>query len=153
MYPAPPTTKILNSFIIKKTFTALWKHFIFLVKELFLMLERKENCSREQMEQGITLFFGCTATCEIDGKIQPFEGLAKVVFPLTEKLLIADDTINPKREEKIELVSYLRDHTIGRTILAMSHLVLSYFDGRATHSRLEPMRKFAWMIRSIKKIS
>lgn len=81
------------------------------------------------MEQGIALFFGCTATCEIGGKIQPFEGLAKVVFPLTEKLLIADDTINPKREEKIELVSYLRDHTIGRTILAMSHLVLSYFDG------------------------
>ncbi len=49
------------------------------------------------MEQGTALFFGCTATCEIGGKIQPFEGLAKVVFPLTEKLLIADDTINPKR--------------------------------------------------------
>ncbi|MDY6861946.1 MAG: transposase, partial [Thermodesulfobacteriota bacterium] len=51
--------------------------------------------------------------------------------PLREKVLIADDTINQKRGKKIELASYIRDHTIGRTVLGMNHLVLSYFDEKS----------------------
>lgn len=51
--------------------------------------------------------------------------------PHKDKLLIADDTTNHKRGKKIELVSYVRDHALNRTVLGLKHLVLSYFDGKS----------------------
>jgi hypothetical protein len=51
--------------------------------------------------------------------------------PIKDKLLIADDTANHKRGKKIELVSYVRDHTQKRSVLGFKHLVLSYFDGKS----------------------
>jgi hypothetical protein len=38
-------------------------------------------------------------------------------IPLSQKVLIADDTITPKTGKKIELASYHYDHTTKRTIL------------------------------------
>jgi len=53
--------------------------------------------------------------------------------PHKDKLLIADDTANHKRGKKIELVSYIRDHTPNRTVLGMKRLVLSCFDAIIAH--------------------
>lgn len=49
--------------------------------------------------------------------------------PLSEKTLIADDTIAPKSGKKMELVSYHFDHKVNRSILGNQCLQLGYHNG------------------------
>jgi len=49
--------------------------------------------------------------------------------PLSEKTLIADDTIAPKTGKKMELVSYHFDHKVNRSILGNQCLQLGYHNG------------------------
>lgn len=49
--------------------------------------------------------------------------------PLSQKVLIADDSIIPKSGEKMELVSYHFDHKVGRSILGNQCLQLGYHNG------------------------
>jgi hypothetical protein len=51
--------------------------------------------------------------------------------PLTERVLIADDTIETKKGRKIELISYIFDHVLGKSVLGFCDLLLTYFDGRS----------------------
>jgi hypothetical protein len=105
---------------LNKTFTALWRHFFFLEH----LRARKDTYYRALKYQGIHWRALISRLClKAIASVEP--------VPLREKLLIADDTINPKRGKRIELTSYVRDHTHGRTVLGMSHLVLSYFDGKS----------------------
>ncbi|MFZ2631264.1 MAG: transposase [Desulfosalsimonadaceae bacterium] len=49
--------------------------------------------------------------------------------PLSQKVLIADDTIAAKTGKEMELVSYHFDHKIHRTILGNQYLQLGYHNG------------------------
>ena len=49
--------------------------------------------------------------------------------PLSERILIADDTIAPKSGKNMELVSYHFDHTTQRSILGNQCLQLGYHNG------------------------
>jgi hypothetical protein len=105
---------------VKKTFTALWHHFFFLEQ----LRAKKDTYYRALKDQRIhwraLLYRLCLKAIK---SVEP--------VPLRERLLIADDTINRKRGKRIELASSVRDHCLGRTVLGMSHLVLSYFDGKS----------------------
>ena len=49
--------------------------------------------------------------------------------PLSEKVLIVDDTIAPKTGKNMELVSYHFDHKVKKSILGYQYLQLGYHNG------------------------
>jgi len=49
--------------------------------------------------------------------------------PLSQEILIADDTIAPKSGKNMELVSYHFDHKVNRSILGNQYLQLGYHNG------------------------
>lgn len=49
--------------------------------------------------------------------------------PLSQKVLIADDSVIPKTGKNMELVSYHFDHKVGRSILGNQCLQLGYHNG------------------------
>jgi hypothetical protein len=50
--------------------------------------------------------------------------------PLKDRYLVIDDSPIPKRGRKIENVSFIYDHTIGRSILGFSLVTLGLFSGK-----------------------
>lgn len=105
---------------LKRSFSALWQHFFFL-EHLRAKKDTYYRALRYQRIQWRALIYRLS--------LKAIKSAEPV--PLRDRLLTADDTINPKRGKRIELASYVRDHTLGRTVLGMSHLVLSYFDGKS----------------------
>jgi hypothetical protein len=49
--------------------------------------------------------------------------------PLKDKVLIADDSIAPKTEKKMEMVSYHFDHKSGKSVLGNQYLQLGFHNG------------------------
>lgn len=88
-------TMLLLPFL-KKTFTALWRHFFFLEH----LRAKKDTYYRALKYQGIHWRALIYRLClKAISSIEP--------APLRERLLIADDTVNSKRGKSIELASYV----------------------------------------------
>lgn len=65
--------------------------------------------------------------------LQIFKRIKLHCVPLKERYFILDDTIFHKRGKKMENVSFVRDHTRGKSILGYCVVVLALFNGKSLY--------------------